>query len=51
MNTEYSDAEILREVMAWKSLWFPKDMIGLGSKIQGGDDSVLKDLPGMVGGC
>jgi len=49
--TDYSDAEILREVMKWKTLFFPKNMIDLGSKIAGGDASVLKDLPGMVGGC
>ena len=49
--TDYSDAEILREVMKWKTLFFPKNMIDLGTKIAGGDASVLKDLPGMVGGC
>lgn len=50
-NTEYSDAEILREVYQWKTLFFPKNMVELGVKIAGGDESVLKDLPGMVGGC
>ncbi len=51
LNTKYSDAEILREVYKWKSLFFPKNMVELGLKIAGGDTSVLKNLPGMVGGC
>ena len=51
INTEYSDAEVLKEVYKWKALFFPKDMVGLAIKISGGDDSVLEDLPGMVGGC
>ncbi|MDP2684330.1 MAG: hypothetical protein Q8P20_04680 [bacterium] len=50
-NTEYSDAEILREVYRWKTLFFPKNMVDLAVKISGGDESVLQDLPGMVGGC
>lgn len=51
LNTEYSDAEILREVYKWKSIWFPKNMVSLALDIAGGDTSVLQDLPGMVGGC
>jgi len=50
-NTEYADGEILREAMKWKALWFPKDMIGLGMTVAGGDTSALANLPGMVGGC
>lgn len=50
-NTDYSDAEILREVYRWKTMFFPKNMIELAVKIAGGDESVLKNLPGMVGGC
>ncbi len=50
-NTKLSDAEILREVMRWKSLWFPKDMVGLALKLSGGDTSSLTNVPGMVGGC
>lgn len=50
-NTDYSDAEILREVYKWKSLFFPKNMVDLAVKISGGDTSVLEELPGMVGGC
>jgi hypothetical protein len=50
-NTDYNDAEILREVYRWKSLWFPKNMVTLATQIAGGDKSVLADLPGMVGGC
>lgn len=49
--TDYSDAEILREVMRWKTLFFPKNMVELGMTVAGGDTSALKDLPGMVGGC
>jgi hypothetical protein len=49
--TDYSDAEILKEVMRWKALFFPKDMVNLALTVAGGDTSALKDLPGMVGGC
>ncbi len=49
--TDYTDGEILRESMRWKTLWFPKNMIELGASIAGGDTSVLENLPGMVGGC
>ena len=51
LNTDYSDAQILKEVMRWRSLFFPKNMVELALQIAGGDSSVLKDLPGMVGGC
>ncbi|MBI2135884.1 hypothetical protein HYU06_02320 [Candidatus Woesearchaeota archaeon] len=51
LNTEYSDAEILKEVMKWKTLFFPKNMLDLALKISGGDTKVLENLPGMVGGC
>src|SRR3989344_8073308 len=50
-NTEMTDAEVLRETMRWKALWFPKNMVEVGLKIAGGDASVLKDVPSMVGGC
>lgn len=49
-NTDYSDTEILREVMRWKALWYPKNMIGLAIQVAGKDISSLQ-LPGMVGGC
>ena len=49
-DTDYSDAEILREVMKWKTAFFPQDMINLGSEIAGEDIEDL-DMPGMVGGC
>lgn len=49
--TDYSDGEILREVMKWKTLFFPKNMIELGASLAGGDTSSLENLPGMVGGC
>lgn len=51
MNTDYTDAEVLKEVYNWKTLFFPKNMVGLAAQIAGGDISVLDDLPGMVGGC
>jgi len=51
LNTDYSDAEVLREVYRWKTLWFPKDMVGLALEIAGGNTDVLNELPGMVGGC
>lgn len=49
--SDYSDAEILREVMLWKALFFPKNMVEMALTVAGGDTSALKDLPGMVGGC
>ncbi|MBI4447846.1 hypothetical protein HY643_02605, partial [Candidatus Woesearchaeota archaeon] len=49
--TDYSEGEILREAMRWKTLFFPKNMIELGMSLAGGDSSALKELPGMVGGC
>ena len=51
LNTDYTDAEVLKEVMKWKSLWFPKNMIQLAMSVSGGDTSVLADMPSMVGGC
>ena len=50
-HTDYSDAEVLREVMRWKTIFFPKNMVGLAMDVSGIDPSQLKDLPGMVGGC
>ncbi len=50
-NTDMTDVEILQEVIRWKTLWFPKNMVGLALQIAGGDTSVLEDVPGMVGGC
>jgi len=50
-NTDMTDAEVLRETMRWKALWFPKNMVEVGLKIAGGDVSVLNDVPSMVGGC
>ena len=49
--TDYNDGEILQEVMKWKILFFPKNMIELGMTVAGGDTSALDNLPGMVGGC
>ncbi|MCH8329239.1 MAG: hypothetical protein IIB81_02505 [Nanoarchaeota archaeon] len=50
-NTDYSDAEVLKEVMKWKTMFFPRNMVGLAMDVAGTDPSQLKDLPGMVGGC
>jgi len=50
-NTDYTDAEILKEVMKWKTLFFPKNMIEITMEVAGGDTSSLAELPGMVGGC
>ena len=51
LNTDMSDAEVLREVMRWKTMFFPKNMIALGMEVAGKDASELESLPGMVGGC
>ena len=50
-SPDMTDAEVLREAMRWKALWFPKNMVEIGMKISGGDASVLNDVPTMVGGC
>ncbi len=50
-NTDMNDAEVLREALRWKTLWFPKNMVEIGVKLVGGDASVLADAPSMVGGC
>jgi hypothetical protein len=49
--TNYTDGEILREVMRWKTLFFPKDMIKLGTDVAAVGASSLDKLPSMVGGC
>ena len=49
--TDYSDSQILYEVMRWKTLFFPKNMIELTMTVAGMDESQLNELPGMVGGC
>ena len=50
-NTDMSDAQVLQEALKWKTLWFPKDMVGLAMQVSGGDTSALNAVPGMVGGC
>ena len=50
-NTDYSDAEVLREVIKWKTMFFPRNMVGLALEVAGTDPSSLQSLPGMVGGC
>jgi len=50
-NTDMTDAEVLQEALRWKTLWFPRDMVGIGMQLAGGDTSILHDIPGMVGGC
>ena len=49
--TDYSDAEILREVLRWKAAFFPRGMVNLAAQTIGQDPSQLGSLPGMVGGC
>jgi len=49
-NSDYSDAQILKEVMKWKTTFYPKDMISLTTKVATGEVDV-NNLPGMVGGC
>src|SRR3989338_10489606 len=51
LNTDYTDAEVLREVMKWKTMFFPKNMVSLALDVAGKDASQLESLPGMVGGC
>lgn len=48
-DTNLNDAEVLKEVLKWKSIWFPRDMVGLALKASGGE--IETALPGMVGGC
>ena len=50
-NTDYSDGEILREVMRWKTLFFPQKMVEQGMSLAGADAQTIANLPGMVGGC
>lgn len=50
-NTDYNDAEILREVMRWKALFFPKNVVQLGLQLSGMKSDEIANLPGMVGGC
>ncbi|MBI5398242.1 hypothetical protein HZB03_02150, partial [Candidatus Woesearchaeota archaeon] len=50
-NTDMNDAEVLRETLRWKALFFPKNMVELAMQVAGGDTSKLENLPGMVGGC
>ena len=49
--TDYSDAEVLREVLRWKALFFPKPMVTLAAQVAGKNPSDIAALPGMVGGC
>ncbi len=51
-NTHYSNAQILHEVLRWKALFFPQDMVKLGMQVVGKDPSqVQAALPQQVGGC
>lgn len=51
LNSNYNDAQVLREVMRWKTIFFPQNMVEVAMQVAGTDPSQLKDLPGMVGGC
>jgi hypothetical protein len=48
---DWSDAEVLKEVIKWKALFFPKKMTELTIQVAGMDATALEELPGMVGGC
>ncbi len=59
-NTNYTDAQVLKEVMKWKTLFFPQNMISLAlqdanngapSSGQSASAGSVSNLPGMVGGC
>ena len=50
-ETDYSDGEILREAMKWKTLFFPQKMITLALQSAGKDASEIEVLPQQVGGC
>jgi len=49
-DTDYDDAQILQEVIKWKTLFYPRDMVGLAMQVSGGELDA-GNLPGMVGGC
>ncbi len=48
---DMTDAEILKEVLKWKALFYPKNMVQLATQVSGKSVSELNQLPGMVGGC
>ncbi len=48
---DMSDAEILKEVLKWKALFYPKNMVQLAIEVSGKDASQLDVMPSMVGGC
>ena len=50
-KTEYNDAEVMREVMKWKTLWFPQKMVKLALESAGKDASDIPVLQSQVGGC
>ena len=43
-NTEMTDQEVLAEVLRWKTIFFPRDMIALAT-------GSAEGLSQMVGGC
>ncbi|MBR9680392.1 MAG: hypothetical protein GOU98_01045 [Candidatus Altiarchaeota archaeon] len=52
-NTDYSDAQVLREVMNWKTTFFPRNMVAVGIDVAGKDPAKVSaaGLNTMVGGC
>lgn len=50
-KTNMNDAQVLHEAMLWKTLFFPKDMVALGTRVAGTDASQIVGLPSQVGGC
>lgn len=51
LRTDYNDAQVLREVMRWKTMFFPQNMASVALQVAGKDPKSLQNLPGMVGGC
>jgi len=49
-GTEYTDEQILNELVKWKTLFFPKQMTAKLLQ-QGGKTQSSNQLPDMVGGC
>lgn len=49
-NTNLSNAQVLRESLRWKTLFFPKNMISLATQVANGKINT-QNLPSEVGGC
>ena len=49
-GSEFTDAQILEELVKWKTMFFPKQMLPKLAQ-QSGQQVNLTELPNMVGGC